>query len=167
MRKLIPFFLIAMFVSLPALAKGGKGGGGKSSDAGPKKVSIQVRETAVKSAPNYLSGSVGTLKYGAQVDVVEEQDNWYKISSPAGWIPANAARKGKVDMNAEQKFSGTGVKHDEAALAGKGFNPQVEAQYKKDNANLAAAYVQVDKVEAIDVPDATVKQFIVSGKLKQ
>jgi len=73
--------------------------------------------------------------------------------------------KHKVDVNAEAKFSGRGATHDETALAGKGFNPQVEAEYKRENPNLAAAYSKVDWVEAQTIPLPQLNAFAAAGKL--
>jgi hypothetical protein len=130
-----------------------------------KQLSVQVREVQVKSQASYLSSSVGTLSYGAPVEVVSEEGNWYRIATPSGFIPKNATSTAKPKVDGGKKLAGGSVSHDETALAGKGFNPQVESQYKKDNAQLAAAYAQVDRIEAITVSLPTLNQFIASGKL--
>ncbi len=129
-------------------------------------MNVQVREVDVKSSPNYMSGSVGKLGYGAKVETGDEDGSWVKISSPSGWIPKTAVTKHSVDVNADAKFSGQGASRDEVALAGKGFNPQVEAQYKRDNPNLAAAYSKVDWVESQTVPLPQLNAFAAAGKLK-
>ena len=132
-----------------------------------KKLSVQVREVQVKSSPNYLSATVGTLSYGASVDVVNEEGSWLQISQPKGYIPKNATGTAKANVDASKNYAAKGVSHDETALAGKGFNPQVESQYKKNNASLAAAYAQVDKVEAMTVPLPELNQFILAGQLNK
>lgn len=128
-------------------------------------VTVQLREVDVKSQPNYLSASVGKLSYGARVETSEESGNWFRISTPAGWIPKSSVTKRSVDMNAEQKFSGKGASRDEVALAGKGFNPQVEAEYKKQNPNMAAAYSKVDWVANQTVSLSELNAFAAAGKL--
>lgn len=130
-----------------------------------KPLTVQVREVQVKAAPNYLSGTVGTLGFGAAVEVSGEEGNWYQISQPRGFIPKNATGTAKANVDSSQKYAAKGVSNDETALAGKGFNPQVEQQYKKDNAQLAAAFAQVDRVERMEVPLPTLQQFIAAGKL--
>lgn len=164
MKKIVVFLMVlSLFVSLEAIA--GKGSGekkGKTSDT----MSVEVREAVVKSAPNYMSSPVGKLTYGAEVTIKGEEENWYQIESPAGWLPKSSLTKHKVAVNPDQKMAGKNVSHDEVALAGKGFNPQVEAQYKKDNGDLAAAYVSVDHVEDLGATDGELKQFQAAGKLK-
>ncbi len=130
-----------------------------------KPLTVQVREVQVKSAPNYLSGTVGTLGFGSVVEVAGEEGNWYRISRPQGFIPKNATGTAKANVDSSQQYAAKGVSNDETALAGKGFNPQVEQQYKRDNAQLAAAFAQVDRVERMDVPLPTLQQFIAAGKL--
>jgi hypothetical protein len=132
-----------------------------------KQLSIQVREVAVKSQPNYLSSTVGSLSYGASIQVSGDEGNWYKIEQPAGYIPKNATGTAKASVDASKNYAAKGVSHDETALAGKGFNPQVEGQYKRSSAALAAAYTQVDKVEAMTVPLPELNQFIAAGQLNK
>lgn len=132
-----------------------------------KSLSVQVREVQVKSSPNYLSGTVGTLNYGQPIEIVSDEGNWYQIAQPKGYIPKTATGTAKANVDASKKFAAKGVSNDETALAGKGFNPQVESQFKKDNAALAAAFSQVDRVERMNIPTPTLNQFIASGKLNQ
>ncbi|MFH0799277.1 MAG: SH3 domain-containing protein [Pseudomonadota bacterium] len=154
--------IAAAVAATPAFGRGkGGGGGGKSGT-----MSVQVREAIVRTTPNYMGGTAGTLSYGAQVNVEGEEGNWYRIASPAGFLPKSALTSHKVAVNPDSKGSGRGASHDEVALAGKGFNPQVEAQYKKSNAEVAAAYAIVDRVEQFGAGEAAVKAFQAAGKLK-
>jgi len=129
-------------------------------------MSVQVREVDVKSSPNYMSSSVGKLGFGTKVDTSGEEGSWVKISSPDGWVPKTSITKRSVDVNTDQKFSGRGASHDETALAGKGFNPQVEAEYKKDNPSMVSAYSKVDWLESQTIPLPELQAFASAGKLK-
>ena len=129
-----------------------------------QKMSVQVRTAPVKATPSFTARSVGTLKYGTRVDVMAEQDNWAHVSSPNGWMHLSALTKrnvGKVD----KKYTGSNAAYDEVALAGKGFNPKVEDQYKRSNRSLAKAYSEVDRVEAFTVGDSTLRLFAQQGQL--
>jgi Bacterial SH3 domain len=145
-------FLLIILILLPIAAHAGT-------------MNVQVRKAIVRTTPNYLGGQAGLLKYGDSVHVVGDQGNWYRITSPAGWLPKSAVTKKKVALNPEQRGKAHGARHDEVALAGKGFNPQVEAQYKRSNAQLAAAYVRVDRVERKTANQAQLRAFQKSGKL--
>lgn len=168
MRKTI--LIAVMLAAIPVIAlsappKGKRPAGGKAEAKAPGTMNIQVREVAVKTTPNYMGASAGTLSYGAQVNVLGEQGNWYQIEKPAGWLPKSALTKHKVAVNPDAKFAHGTAKHDEVALAGKGFNPDVEAQYKRDNANLAAAFTQVDRVEKFGASEGEIESFQTAGKL--
>ncbi|MFA4974407.1 MAG: hypothetical protein WC683_17510 [bacterium] len=163
MRKL----LILTALATLCLALAGAEAGAAKSGGSKKSLKIQVREVQVKSAPNYLASSVGTLGYGAPVSVQSEDGNWYRISSPAGFIPKNATGKNTGSVESGERYAAKGVTHDETALAGKGFNPAVEGQYKSSSASLAQAYGQVDRVEAIRISEGELSSFITQGKLNK
>ncbi len=141
--------------------KGKSGGGGEKSGT----MSVQVRGSSVRATPNYMGASVGKIVYGQQVKVVGEQGNWYRLESPGGWVPKSDLTKSKVAVDPDQKFAASGGRRDEVALAGKGFNPQVEKQFKGDNPDLQRAFGDVDRVENMTVPDSELKAFMKGGKL--
>ncbi|HPW44867.1 MAG TPA: SH3 domain-containing protein [bacterium] len=131
-----------------------------------QKMTVEVREVMVKTSPNYLAQSSGKLSYGTEVNVIGEEGSWIRISSPSGYLPKSSVTKKSIPKNPDQKYAGGSVKHDEVALAGKGFNPQVEAQYKKNNAQMAVAFSSVDKIEKLGSSEAELRAFQSAGKLK-
>ena len=166
MKRLI-FISLAMLAAASLIALDADAGRHSGSRGSKKSKTIQVREVAVKSSPNYMSSTVGKLTFGTKVDISSTEGNWYRIDNPAGYIPKNVVGTSKASVDASKRYAASGVSHDETALAGKGFNPQVESQYKKSSASLAAAYTQVDKVERMKVSNAALSQFIASGKLNR
>jgi len=58
---------------------------------------------------------------------------------------------------------GTSVTGKEIALAGKGFNEEVEAQYRKSNKNLD--YTWINQMETMKVSPEQVEDFIAGGNL--
>ena len=54
---------------------------------------------------------------------------------------------------------------DEAALAGKGFTPEVESSYRQKHPEMK--FAEVDKVEAVKVDSAKLQAFIKEGGLAQ
>lgn len=165
MKRLMILTVVLMLAATttPSFAKGGKGGGGGGKGGASGTMSVEVRDAIVRTTPNYMGASAGTLHYGAEVNVTGEEGNWYKIASPSGWLPKSAVTSHKIAANPDAK--GSGGSHDEVALAGKGFNPQVEAQYKRDNAALASAYAQVDRIEGFGASEGELRAFQSSGKL--
>ncbi len=166
MRRLL-IMASAAAVAVAFLAANAGAGSHTGSKRSSKPQTVQVREIAVKSSPNYLSQTVGRLGFGDRVDIASTEGNWYRIENPSGYIPTNAVGKSSASVEASQRYAATGVTHDETALAGKGFNPQVEGQYKKSSASLAAAYGQVDRVERMTVSDSALTSFISQGQLNR
>lgn len=129
-----------------------------------RQMSVQVRTAQVKASPSFTARSAGMVKYGTRVDVMAEQNNWAHIAKPNGWLHMSALTKKKIKP-VSKKYTGSNVSYDEAALAGKGFNPQVEEKFIQSNHNLAAAYRDVDRVEKFTASDAELRQFAKTGKL--
>ena len=80
------------------------------------------------------------------------------LAPTAGW--------GQI-LNLPGLITGTPVKQtssDEAALAGKGFTPEVESGYRAKHPEMD--FGQVDKVETFKVDPATLQAFVKEGDLK-
>jgi hypothetical protein len=80
------------------------------------------------------------------------------LAPTAGW--------GQV-LNLPGLLTGTPAKQtssDEAALAGKGFTPEVESGYRAKHPEMD--FAQVDKIEGFTVDSAALQAFIKEGDLK-
>jgi hypothetical protein len=80
------------------------------------------------------------------------------LAPAAGWCQG---------LNLPGLLTGTPVKQtssDEAALAGKGFTPEVETGYRAKHPEMD--FAQVDKVETFKVDPSTLQAFIKEGDLK-
>ncbi len=55
-----------------------------------KRMSVNVKETQVRSSPSYLGKVLGTLAYADEVQVLESKKDWARVSAPKkgleGWI---------------------------------------------------------------------------------
>jgi uncharacterized protein YgiM (DUF1202 family) len=132
----------------------------------PKKMSVNVREAQVRATPSYLGKVLGTLAYGDQVQVAEKQKGWVKVSAPAkglsGWINESALTAKKVVLSSGSGTAGQDASSGEVALAGKGFNSQIEAENRQDN---TFDYVTVDRMEKIAVAPEAILAFLQQGDL--
>jgi hypothetical protein len=145
---------------------------GSAFAADPSQMSVTVKETQVRATASYLGKLVGVLAYGDKVTILEQPADapkgWLKVSSPAkklqGWVNASALTKKDIVMKAGTEIAETSASSGDVALAGKGFNSDVEAQYKKDQ---KLDYTWVDKMEAFKVPPEQVAAFLTSGGLSQ
>jgi hypothetical protein len=121
-----------------------------------------AKTVALKSSTGFFAGTRGTLEYGAQVTVLQVKGKWVEVQSVSkpslsGWTAyANLSAKRIVSAN-------TGLASaEEVALAGKGFNQEVENAYKADG---KYNYEDVDKTEAQAIPEKELYDFLVEGRL--
>ena len=127
-------------------------------------MSVQVKETKVRATPTFLGKILATLVYGDRVKMLEEQRGWSKVETPSanGWVSSSALSKKRIVLQAGAKDVDSGASSSEVALAGKGFNEQVEDQYRKDK-NLD--YTWVDRMESfVFLPDELIS-FLQDGGL--
>ncbi len=133
-----------------------------------KVFSVQVKKTAVRSKPSYLEGKVlGHMTYTEPVQVFEEQNSWRKIKAPeknlAGWMNSSALSKKKLEMTAGDSDVDSIATTEEVAATSKGFNEQVEKEFKSRNADIN--FSPVDKMEALTVDTTKIKVFMKTGNL--
>jgi SH3-like domain-containing protein len=138
--------------------------GTASSDSG--KMSVQVKEAQLRSTPSFLGAIVGPVAYGEQLDTVQKQGDWFDVKNSRnlrGWIHESALTTKQVVLNPGAQTQ-PAASNQEIALAGKGFNSSVEAQYRKSNATID--YTWVDRMEAVRVSRDQMMSFLESGKVK-
>lgn len=132
----------------------------------PKQMSVAVKETQIRATPSYLGQILGVLAYGERVDVLAEQGGWARIALPAGrgqgWVNLSALTSKKVVLKAGSQDVGSGASSGEVALAGKGFNQEVENKYKQDN-NLD--YTWIDRMATFTVTAEQILAFLQQGEL--
>ena len=129
-------------------------------------MSVQVRTGQLRTKPAFLSKVVCNLAYGDRVALTEEQGDWRKVALTAGgksgWMHTSALTEQVIVLNPTNKDVEAAASSDELALAGKGFNKQVEDQYRSQ-ANLD--YSKVDEMEKIVVPPKYIQEFLAKGEL--
>ena len=127
-------------------------------------MSVQVQSGELRDTPSFLGTVVATLNYGDRVQVLEQRGAWLRASKPdgsgQGWIHSSALTRNKIELKAGDAV-GSGASSGEIALAGKGFNEQVEASYKTGNKNLD--YTWVDKMESVKIPSRKLMEFLKDG----
>lgn len=133
-----------------------------------KTMSIQIRKGQLRSAPSYLSHVIENLDYATRVTVLEEKGVWFLVSKPGsqtkGWLNSSALTKKKLKISSGDVNATSVVSTEEQALAGKGFNSDVEAKFKKDNKDID--FTWVNKMEKIKIPTPTLIKFLKQGDIK-
>ena len=123
---------------------------------------VAVKTVSLKSSTGFFASSKGTLNYGDRVTVLQINGRFAEVRSAAnaslsGWTPS-------ANLSARQIVSGNTatVSARETAMAGKGFNQEVEDSYKRQG-NLS--YADVDRVEAITISETNLRRFLEEGRL--
>lgn len=131
-----------------------------------KEMSVQVRDGQLRSRASFLGTVVGAVAYGDRVTVSQTQAGWCEVSiaGKTGWIHESALTPKRVVLSsgtADARVQSVGS--EEVALAGKGFNKEVEAEYKKQNPTLD--YAWVDWMGQQKIPNDQLVQFLKQGGL--
>jgi hypothetical protein len=136
-----------------------------SSLKADESLTVQVRETKLRSAPNQWSESVSTLKYGDRVSAVKVEKDWVEgvtSNKKKGFVHVSAMSTKKVVFSGA-KVSNSALDPTDVILAGKGFSKATEDEYVKQNAG--SNFKAVDSVEALKVADSELRSFMTEGKI--
>ncbi len=135
--------------------------------AKPTTMSLQIRKGDLRSSPSFLGRIVGSAAYGDRLTVEERRGTWIRVRTEegtlTGWLHSSALTKKKVKLKAGRKDADGAASSGELALAGKGFNSEVEAQFKQQNAE--ANFAAVDIIEAIHITSREVQRFLNTGRV--
>jgi uncharacterized protein YgiM (DUF1202 family) len=152
MKKLFIVVGLCLFAVAVAFAQDSRGG----------TMYVAAKSLALKSSMGFFARTQATLSYGAQVTVMQLNGKWREVRSVSN--PSQRGWTTSANLTAKRVVSGNSstASANEIALAGKGFNQEVEDAYKtKGNVN----YADVDKTEAQTVSDEVLYRFLVDGHL--
>jgi hypothetical protein len=114
-------------------------------------VIVGVRETAFRGNPSALGGVISYLAYEDALEVLEIRGDWLRCrmenGDGEGWVHSSAIVKpARGGLFASSGSSiGSQATTEEVALAGKGFNSEVEQRYASEN---DLDYRNVDRIES-------------------
>ena len=130
-----------------------------------KTMSVQVKKCPLRNQPSFLGKVVSTLAYGDQVSVREERASWLHVATGKGegWTHSSALTSKKIILNPDSREVRASTSSEEIALAGKGFNKQVEQEYRRQNRNVD--FTWVDKMEQIVISQTEIGSFLREGGL--
>lgn len=141
---------------------------GAAHAAREKRMSVQIREAQIRSAPGFLSKVLATVPYTEQVSILEEKADWLRVQTETGgvegWMHSNSLTAKKLTLSGGGADAQLAVSSEEQALAGKGFNSDVEKQFKERNKS--ANFNGVDKMEKLTIPAEAITQFLTDGSVK-
>ena len=128
-------------------------------------VSISVRSAQLRERASHLAPISGDLAYADQVEVLEVQGDFYRVSSPAGegWLHKSTVSEKEIVLDDSGRDAERAADDDEVALAGRGFNEQVEQQYRSDQ---GLSFEGVDRMESRTRNDNILRDFVETGGLR-
>jgi hypothetical protein len=129
-------------------------------------VTVQVMNARLMKTPSFLGASTATLVRGDFLTFQEAQKDWYRVTNKAGkegWINKVSVVEKKLALSSKPGGGTGGVSEDEVALAGRGFSPEVEKEYRKRNPNLDFSHV--DNIEKLSVDPEQLTKFAQNGKV--
>ncbi len=152
MKRIVIITMVFLFVATAVLAE---------------TVTVITKENTIREYNKFFSPVKAYVKYNDKLEVLSINGDWYKVKfGPSiGYIHKTAVEKRTASSPGLFSRKGSGVSESEAALAGKGFNPQVEASYKSKHPEMK--FYLVDNIERFIVPDREVTVFIANGGLVQ
>lgn len=128
-------------------------------------MSVQVKQSQVRTAPSFLAWIMATLNYGDRVYIVSRQGTWVQVflasAGVKGWVHSSALTTQKIVLKAGAADVNKTATSDELALAGKGFNKKVEGEYRNKNKNLD--YAPIDRMEQMKVSQSAIRKFLKKG----
>lgn len=129
-------------------------------------IQVTTRENAVRSECRFFAPVKLKVVLGDRLTVRGRKGDWYLVSAKGvnGCIHKSAVESRSFAAAGKGARSG-GTSADEVSLAGKGFNPQVEAGYRKSGKGLN--YAAVDEISRIAVDEKSLESFVVQGGLIQ
>lgn len=137
--------------------------------ADPKTMTVMVQKTQIRASSSYLGTVVATLSYGDKVTILAQPagapKDWLYILAPGGktkgWVNASALTAKKVELSSSSGVQQTASSGD-VALAGKGFNSSVEAEY---SAEKGLDFTWVDRMAGLVVSPGDLGDFVRQGGL--
>jgi len=159
MKKIFIALCVCFCVTAGAAAQTIKGG----------TMYVTAKSVELKASAGFFAAARGTLQYGAAVTVLQINGKWAEVrqtagSQVSGWTAvANLSAK-RIVQGSGGGASAGGATAGEVALAGKGFNQEIENSYK---AGGRLNYADVDRTEAQKVSKQELYDFIVEGRLSK
>ena len=137
------------------------------SQADARTVRVVTRENAVREQCRFFAPVKVKVSYGDALEVLSEEGDWFmvKFEEQEGCIHKSAITEKELKRKKTSIAKAGTATEEEVALAGKGFNPQVEERYSSEHPD--AEFSLVDDIEDIEVTDGALLEFIESGGLKQ
>jgi len=131
---------------------------------------VSVRTGEIRRSPAFLAPVASEVEYGQTVEVLEVGAGWVRVkvldTNQEGWIHESAiASKEALRLELAEGASGDTTRmasSREIALAGRGFNEQVEQQYQSEK---GLDFTEVDRMETMEIGIEVIGEFFAAADL--
>jgi hypothetical protein len=134
-----------------------------------KSMSVQVQSGQLRERPSPFGKVVDLIPYGERLEIKDEQSPWLLVETAdgkAGWMHESMLTRKKLKpLSAGDEDVARAASSEELAMAGKGFNSKVEADFKEKNQDVD--FGPIDRMEKIRVDDGEIIEFLEEGGLAQ
>jgi uncharacterized protein YgiM (DUF1202 family) len=147
------FIIFVLFMFLPVVGA-----------APTARMNVQVQSGQIRVTPTFLGKVLVTVSYGVSVEILQTKGDWMQVKAAqgqVGWMHKSALTTKRVSMSSGSSTAKSSASSDELALAGKGFNSDVEREYKAKNKNLN--FAAVDRMEQVKIPATEMQAFLQAG----
>lgn len=126
---------------------------------------VTIKQVSIRADKQFFAKTVAEAKYQDRLEAIKQQGDWYQVAFKGvqGWVHKSSVGEAAKGSTGSSTVASSKVSDEDVALAGKGFNSQVEGDYKKKNPNLN--FAAVDSLEKISVSDKDSAEFMKAGRL--
>lgn len=152
MRRLLCLIVLCALAGLsPDLAAAGKF------------VQVCVKTGQLRATPNPFGKILATPGYGERVEELETSGAWQRIryGKTEGWMHSTLLTARTSALGAGRESVDSVASSEDLTLAGKGFNAQVEAAYRRNNR--ALDYATIDRMDRMVVSQPQMSRFLADG----
>lgn len=126
---------------------------------------VIVKENAIREQCRFFAPVKAKVRYNDLLAITGKSGDWYKVTFKGvnGCVHKSAIEQKSFKLGSLAGSAGSTASRDEVSLAGKGFNPQVEASYKGSHPDLD--FRTVDTIEGFKVSSESLAEFVKGGGL--
>ena len=130
-------------------------------------VKVITQEAVIRQDKRFFAPAVARAPYGSVIQELSREGDWLRVSyqGKQGWIHVSAVQEQKFQLSSLAGGQAQETSHDEVALAGKGFTPEVEKAFREKNPKMR--YDLVNQVQSYKVDEQKLQAFLRGGSLKE
>jgi Bacterial SH3 domain len=130
-------------------------------------VKVITQEAMIRTDKRFFSPALVRAPFGAALQELGREGDWFRVNyqGKEGWIHKSAVQEQKFQLSSLAGGQAEEASRDEVALAGKGFNPEVEKAFRDKNPKMR--YDLVNQVQAYRVEEQKLQAFIQAGHLRE